>query len=126
MARSLSTLIAVMQHTLDAQPWVLDPNVVPIGWQESVFEEIQTRPLTVGILIDDGVVKIHPPIERALRDLEAKLKAAGHETVPWSCAGHKECIEIMVRHFYDVTRGIHTNLEPGSFLFRRWWRRYSP
>jgi amidase len=96
MARSLSTLVTVMQHVINSRPWVLDPNVAPIGWQHDVFEEIQSRPLTIGILIDDGVVKIHPPIERVLRDLEAKLKASGHEIVPWDCTGHKECIEIMV------------------------------
>lgn len=111
MARNLSTLITVMKHTIRSKPWILDPNVAPIEWQDKAFEDIQSRPLTIGILIDDGVVKIHPPIERALRDLEAKLKTAGHEIVPWSSSGHKECIEIMVDYihkpisrFYDADK----------------------
>lgn len=60
------------------------------------FQEIQSRPLVIGVMLDDGVVKVHPPIDRALRELEAKLKAAGHEIVTWDPSGHKECIAIMV------------------------------
>lgn len=99
MSRSLSTLTTVMKHTIERRPWILDPNVTPIEWQQSAFEGVQTRPLTIGLLVDDGVVKIHPPIERALRDLKAKLQAAGHEVVPWGSSGHKECIDIMVGSF---------------------------
>lgn len=99
-----------MKHTIDRRPWILDPNVAPIEWQQSAFESVQSRPLTIGVLVDDGVVKIHPPIERALRDLESKLKAAGHEIVPWSSSGHKECIEIMVREIPKLTDG-HDNAD---------------
>jgi Asp-tRNA(Asn)/Glu-tRNA(Gln) amidotransferase A subunit family amidase len=38
--------------------------------------------MVIGLIIDDGVVKIHTPIERALRQLVAKLQKAGHEIVP--------------------------------------------
>ncbi|KAE9965175.1 hypothetical protein EG328_009913 [Venturia inaequalis] len=118
MARNLSTLITVMKHTIRSKPWILDPNVAPIEWQDKAFEDIQSRPLTIGILVDDGVVKIHPPIERALRDLEAKLKTAGHEIVPWSSSGHKECIEIMDL-FYSADGGedIRTEVTAGGEPF---------
>ncbi len=77
---------------------MLDPRVVPIPWRHDLYEDIQSRPLTVGILVDDAVVKVHPPIERVLKELTAKIKAAGHEIVSWDPSGHKECIEIMVRY----------------------------
>jgi Asp-tRNA(Asn)/Glu-tRNA(Gln) amidotransferase A subunit family amidase len=85
-----------MQAVLDAQPWILDPKVTPLPWRHEQYQQIQARPMTIGVLVDDGVVRVHPPIERALKDLVAKLEAAGHEIVSWDASGHKECIEIMV------------------------------
>ncbi|QDS71929.1 hypothetical protein FKW77_000668 [Venturia effusa] len=118
MARSLSTIIAVMKYTIDRRPWLLDPNVTPINWRQGAFEEVQSRPLTIGILVDDGIVKVHPPIERALRSLESRLRAAGHETVPWDSSGHKECIEIMDL-FYSADGGedIRTEVNAGGEPF---------
>jgi amidase len=51
--------------------------------------------LVVGLLLD-GVVKVHPPIERALREMEAKLIEAGHEVALWDPSGHDNLIEVMV------------------------------
>lgn len=96
MTRSLSSATTIMRCVLEAKPWLLDPKVVPIPWRQDEYEQIQSRPLTVGILADDGVVKVHPPIQRALKELESKIKAAGHEVVQWDPSGHRECIEIMV------------------------------
>lgn len=104
MARTLSSLTHAMQLVLQAQTWLRDPKVAPIPWREEIFQEAQTRPLTIGILVDDGVVKVHPPIERVLKELESKLKAAGHDIVQWDASGHKECIEIMVSHLNSRTR----------------------
>lgn len=85
-----------MQTVIDAKPWVLDPKVVPIPWRHEIYQDVQTRPLTIGVLFDDGVVRVHPPIERVLKETVAKLQAAGHEIVEWNSSGHRECIEIMV------------------------------
>lgn len=110
MTRSLSSLVTVMQCAIDAKPWILDPKVTPIPWRKDLYEEVQTRPLTIGVLVDDGVVKVHPPIERVLKEVETKLKAAGHELVQWNCAGHKECIEIMVRERHAPPLSIASHL----------------
>jgi amidase len=96
MTRSLSSLKVIMQNVLDAKPWVFDPRVTPIPWREDIYQEVQLRPLTIGVLVDDGVVKVHPPIGRVLRDLETKLRAAGHDIIAWDPSHHRECIEIMV------------------------------
>jgi Asp-tRNA(Asn)/Glu-tRNA(Gln) amidotransferase A subunit family amidase len=121
MTRSLSSLVTVMQNVSDAQPWVLDPKVTPIPWRQDMYEQVQTRPLTIGMLVDDGVVKVHPPIERVLKELEARLKAAGHEIVQWNCAGHKECIEIMVGvHKQSPLRSSLLQHAAGPLLHSRW------
>ncbi|KAJ6159789.1 hypothetical protein N7497_004326 [Penicillium chrysogenum] len=55
----------------------------------------QVRPMVIGLILDDGVVKVHPPIARALLELSAVLKAHGHEVMVWDTFDHAECIEIM-------------------------------
>ena len=96
MARSLSSLSYITKAVIDAKPWRLDPRCTPLPWRESIYREVQSRALVIGVMVDDGVVKVHPPIERVLREMEAKLKEAGHEIVPWEATGHAECISIMV------------------------------
>jgi Asp-tRNA(Asn)/Glu-tRNA(Gln) amidotransferase A subunit family amidase len=45
---------------------------------------LKAKSLRIGFLIDDGVVKVQPPIARAVREVVAALKAAGHEGIsPW-------------------------------------------
>ncbi|OQV06648.1 hypothetical protein CLAIMM_11190 [Cladophialophora immunda] len=118
MCRSLSSLLSVMQNVIEAQPWLLDPKVIPMPWKEVEYRQIQERPLTIGVLVDDGVIKVHPPIERVLKSLVSKLESAGHEIVPWNSSGHKECIEIMDL-FYTADGGedIHRDVEAGGEPF---------
>jgi len=96
MARSLASIVMIMKAVIEAKPWLLDPKCIPIPWRSHLYEEVQSRPLTVGIMFDDGVVKVHPPIERALREAAQLFEKAGHEIIPWPPTGHKECIAIMV------------------------------
>lgn len=67
-----------------------------------MYQEILSRPLTIGVIWDDGVVRVHPPIRRALDHLVEKLKAAGHETITWDPTGHVDFIKIQVRLFMAV------------------------
>lgn len=92
-------MTTITKAVIDAEPWMLDPRVSPIPWRDSAYDEIQSRPLVIGVMVDDGVVKAHPPIQRALNELAEKLKKAGHELVPWEPSLHRECIEIMVGRY---------------------------
>ncbi|KAL3426084.1 amidase [Phlyctema vagabunda] len=104
MARSLSTITSVTQALLSAAPWELDPRVVPLPWRPALYSEMAARPLVVGILWDDGIVKPHPPITRHLQRAVERIVAAGHEVVEWDAALHRECVDIMDR-FYTVDGG---------------------
>jgi len=117
MTRSLSSMKAITRAVLDSQPWLHDPRVVPIPWRQSIFEEVQKRPLVIGIMYDDGVVKVHPPIERVLEEMTKKITAAGHEVVKWSSSLHKESIAIMDEYYTadggeDIRRSIQAGGEP--------------
>ncbi|KAF4538402.1 Acetamidase [Lasiodiplodia theobromae] len=104
LARSLCSLRFVTKAVVDAAPWQYDPKVVPLPWRADIEAEIQSRPLVIGLLVDDGVVRVHPPIERVVRETARKLEEAGHEVIPWDYSGHQECIEIMDQ-FYTADGG---------------------
>ena len=104
MARSLSSLTTVTKAVIESEPWSSDPLCPPLPWRENIFQESSRRSLVIGTMLDDGVVKVHPPIERVFRDMVGKLQAAGHETVEWDTRLNVECIGIMVWHFPIVSK----------------------
>ncbi|GAT29564.1 LOW QUALITY PROTEIN: amidase [Aspergillus luchuensis] len=95
MAKSLSSLTVVTKLVIAAEPWNIDPQVPPIPWRENIFQDLSKRPLVVGTMLDDGAVRVHPPIERLFRELVTRLKAAGHVVVDWDSSLNSTCIEIM-------------------------------
>ncbi|KAL2007218.1 hypothetical protein VTN00DRAFT_8656 [Thermoascus crustaceus] len=117
MARDLDSLRYISKVIADGKPWTMDPRCSPLPWNEAAFQEIQSRPLVIGLILDDGVVKVHPPIQRALLELSAKLKAAGHEIVSWDASDHLECIQIMDLYYTadggeDIRRDVAAAGEP--------------
>ena len=102
-------MVQVIRLLIDAQPWRMDPACPPIPWRQDIFEHHQQRSLTIGILVDDGVVKIHPPVERCLYEHAVMLKAAGHEVIAWDPTLHAECISVMVRIMFSAAN--NSNLD---------------
>ncbi|KAK1141010.1 hypothetical protein N8T08_009667 [Aspergillus melleus] len=90
LARSLEDLELFMQSILDQEPWQKDPSLTPVPWR-SVDAPAN---LTIGIMKDDGVVRPHPPISRALKVAEAKLRAAGVNVVEWEPFKHQEIYDL--------------------------------
>lgn len=116
-ARELSTLTTVTKECIQAEPWLLDPNVTPLPWRENMYQSVQQRPLRVGVIFDDGVVKPHPDIEVAVRHAASLLSQAGHELIEWDTSDHLSCIEIMDQFYRadggeDIRRDIEIAGEP--------------
>ncbi|KAI1844515.1 hypothetical protein JX266_009402 [Neoarthrinium moseri] len=95
MARSLASIEFVMRHLIQAQPWEYDARCAPIPWRQEVFDSIRSRPLTIGVLFDDQVVRPHPPVTRVLTSAIAALKAAGHDIIEWDATLHSDIIATM-------------------------------
>jgi Asp-tRNA(Asn)/Glu-tRNA(Gln) amidotransferase A subunit family amidase len=73
--------------------------------------------MVIGVMVDDGVVKVHPPIERAMKEVVAKLKTAGHEIVQWQASGHQEIIDILDAYYtadggHDIRIAVQEGGEP--------------
>lgn len=70
-------------------------------WQSNIASEgIVKGPLTIGLLMSDGVVDPHPPIVRSLQETVSALEAAGHKVIPWEPLSHKEIVDVISAMFF--------------------------
>ncbi|KAJ7784426.1 general amidase [Mycena metata] len=93
MANSLSGVKIFTKAILDAQPWLLDPLVMRKGWAEDEYRLIhhgEGGKLCFAIMWDNGVVKPHPPLHRAMVLTKKALEAVGHEVIDWEPHRHLE------------------------------------
>lgn len=117
MARSLESIESVTKIVIEAEPWNEDPTCHRLPWQGHVYAEIQSRPLVIGLLVDDDHVRPHPSISRVIRETASRLQAAGHTIVPWTSTLHTECIQIMDAYYTadggeDIRRSVAEGGEP--------------
>lgn len=93
-----------MKAILDARPARLDATALDVPWLPTTTttggnEGAAARPpktLRFGLLAEDPIFPLHPPVRHALADAAARLRAAGHDVVPLSAA------EGLVAPSYDV------------------------
>ncbi|KAF5622589.1 general amidase [Fusarium sp. NRRL 25303] len=104
MARDLDMIKHAMHSLIEAKPWEYDARCAPLPWRGHFYEEMHSRPLTIGVLMDDGVVRPHPPITRVMRVAVEALKHEGHEIVEWNTELHEQCIRTMDM-FYTADGG---------------------
>lgn len=96
LARTLDTVHLAVKSIIDVKPWEKDPRCVPIPWREEAYSDTLARPLVVGVLPDDGVVRPHPPMRRVLQSTVDLLRSAGHHIVEWNAEFHSDCIAVQV------------------------------
>ncbi|KAG5641538.1 hypothetical protein DXG03_004797 [Asterophora parasitica] len=78
---------------IDAKPWTRDPLVVRKPWSEREYaleEHGGGQNLCFAIMWDNGVVKPHPPLRRAMEMTKEALEAAGHNVIDWEPHRHLE------------------------------------
>ncbi|KAF4493825.1 general amidase [Fusarium agapanthi] len=91
MGTSIGALEVVFKAVLGREPWMRDPAVIPIPFRKEVMESYQRRadekgnakfgerPLKMGVLWNDGMVGLHPPVLRGLKVVVEAVKRAGHK-----------------------------------------------
>lgn len=83
VANDLETLSIFTKTVLDACPWNVDPDCTPMPWNSDVHIP---KKLRFGLLLDDGITHLSPPVLRVLEETRQKLTEQGHEviTLDWS------------------------------------------
>jgi amidase len=95
LSTSLEGIKLFIKTLVDAKPWYKEPSLLPFPWK--VEDAFQGKKLKIAVLWDDGVVKPHPPVTRALKEVVEKLKLTGEvEVVDWKPYRHDIAWEIIV------------------------------
>lgn len=79
MARSLADIEFITKLIFNGKLWQSDPKVVPVPFSDN--SSVKQNKLTYGLWKFDGLVRPHPPIQRALEETASRLQAQGHEIV---------------------------------------------
>ncbi|KAF8330791.1 amidase signature domain-containing protein [Cantharellus anzutake] len=101
LTRSARDLALFARAMLDAEAWTAEHQVLEIPWKPDVVEgKTLPRRLSIAILADDGVVRPHPPLLRALEKYRKALVAAGHEVIDWVPMRHQEAWDLIVKFYF--------------------------
>ncbi|KAK2743512.1 hypothetical protein FQN57_004809 [Myotisia sp. PD_48] len=96
LARSRESIDMFMKVILDGQPWRFDSGLVPLPWTPVNF----TKPLKIAIQWSDDVVKPHPPVLRALKEVADACRNAGMEVVDWVPYDHAKAWDIISELYF--------------------------
>ncbi|KAI9040166.1 putative acetamidase [Aspergillus affinis] len=96
MTNSLASIERYMEALPSVLPWTIDPHVSAVPWR-SHLASVGSRRLKIGFLIDDGVVKVQPPVARAVREVVDALKSAGHEVIEWDASSHGHAYSLWLK-----------------------------
>ena len=118
LSTSLEGIRMMMRTLIAAKPWLSEPSLLPIPWNEKEASLTRRRKLKIAILWNDGIVKPHPPVTRALEEVAEKLKGVeGVELVDWKPYKHDEAWDIIASLYFcdgakEETDAIEASGEP--------------
>jgi amidase len=95
MCRSPSDIRLFMSSLAAQDPWLFDPQSLPIPWRTE--KEVLPKKLCFGFGMGDGTVTPTPPLRRAMEMTKEALLAAGHEVIDYLPTEHLEAKEIISR-----------------------------
>lgn len=98
MSTSLEALSIFMKTIIDSEPWLTEPALVPMPWR--TYDIPRDRPLRIGVLWHDGVVRPHPPITRALSSVAGQMRKRGIEVADFPAHMHDEGWAILASLYY--------------------------
>ncbi|KAL2671594.1 hypothetical protein Neosp_014184 [[Neocosmospora] mangrovei] len=83
LSRSLDGLRVYLQGVLGLEPWETDSSCIKLPWDQIEYCKWlePSQELCFGVIRSDGIVNPHPPIQRAINETIAALKAAGHHII---------------------------------------------
>lgn len=116
LSTSLEGCKLFMKTVIDAKPWLKEPSLLPFPWNEA--DAFRGKTVKIAVLWDDGVVRPHPPVTRALKRVVEKLMATSNvEIVEWTPYKHEEAWAIIVlpllhltMRLADLCRQIYTSV----------------
>ncbi|KAF1943522.1 amidase [Clathrospora elynae] len=122
MAKTLDDITMYSKAIIDAQPWKLDPKMLPIPWRSAE----PPKKLKIAVLWNDGICLPTPPVTRALKETAEKLKKAGHHLTEWDPKLHQTAIDLLGRMFVaDGGKSVEAVLAPTGEPYRPEMQQYA-
>ena len=103
ISTSLDGIKLFMKVILAAKPWLIESSLLPFPWNDkhSHLNLGTGTKLKIGLLWDDDIVKPHPPVIRALKEVVDKLRhVEGVEFVDWKPYKHDLAWEIIASLYF--------------------------
>jgi amidase len=112
LSTSLAGLKLFMKTLIAAQPWRREPSLLPFPWRDDPqlppfqlphhpASLAPPKSLKVAVLWDDGVVRPHPPVTRALRAVADEMRSIpGTEVVDWTPHRHDAAWRIIASLYF--------------------------
>jgi amidase len=98
MAVNRKLLELMMSSYLSTEPWEREQGLLPIPWRKVELKQ----KIRIGLMWDDGVVRPHPCVTRAMMYVVEQLKGVDNiEFVDWKAPGHDEAWEIAARLYFE-------------------------
>lgn len=79
LTNDFDAMAIFMKAVLDARPAQLDSTAIDVPWRPVPVVEGKLR---FGVLAEDPIFPLHPPVKAALTDAANLLQKAGHEIIP--------------------------------------------
>lgn len=98
LSTTLEGVKLFMKSIIDSEPWIEEPALVPMPWRLYTIPE--DRALRIGVLWHDGIVRPHPPITRALKQVTDALKDYNIEVTDFPPYLHDEAWAILSSLYY--------------------------
>ena len=80
LANDIEALKIFSKAVIDARPAMLDSTALDVPWRD--LQPLKQSRLKLGLVSEDPLYPLQPPIKRALHEAARMLEAAGHEIVP--------------------------------------------
>ncbi|KAK2027473.1 amidase [Colletotrichum zoysiae] len=93
LANSVADIQLFEDVVLNQEPWEEETSLVPLPWKR--VEIYTPGQFTIGVIWDDGMVRPHPPVTRALKHAAKKLQEAGVNVVDFEPYKHSEGADII-------------------------------
>ena len=103
LSTSLEGIKIFMRTIIEVKPWLREPSLLPFEWNpvEPKSFIANGKKLKIGVLWSDDVVKPHPPVIRALKEVVGKLKEVESiDLVDWKPYKHDEAWEIIASLYF--------------------------
>ena len=76
---SVAGLRLAFKSILSQKPWLHDPLCLEMPWRDDEERRVKMGQLTFGVMKHDGNVTPHPPVQRAIEIVIARVRDLGHK-----------------------------------------------